>query len=137
MDGDSILNAVGVVLVLAVVGAVAFVGLLIVHPPANPYDEPRANWTLDRVNGTYVRIVHDGGQAVPAEDLVITVDGHPRDFVGSGRLDEGDALLLRARTDSKIVLYWTGGPGRRVFLAGWGPPYRESNVGEARRESRR
>jgi len=120
MDGDHLLTAVGIVLGLVVVGAVVFVGLLVVNPPDNPHDSPEANWTLDRPNDTHARIVHAGGEPVPAEVLLVIVDGNRREFAASGTIVEGDALVVPAAEGAVVELYWTGGRGE-VILKRWQP----------------
>lgn len=120
MDGDRLLTVLGIVLVLGVVGAAVFVGALIVNPPENPHDAPDADWRVDRINETSVRIVHAGGKPIPAEELLVTVDGNRRAFAASGRIATGDGLVVPAARGSNVELYWTGGRGGPVLLTRWG-----------------
>lgn len=119
MDGDRLLDAVGIVLVLAVVASLLFVGMMVVDPPENTHDEPTTDWTLQRENDTHVRIVHAGGESVHADDLMVTVDGDRQTVTASGRVNEGDALVVAAEPGSNIELYWTGGRGGPVLLSTW------------------
>lgn len=120
MDGNRLLNTVGVVLVLAVVGGVVFVGALVVNPPENPQNAPEVNWTLERANDTHVRIVHAGGEPLGADELLVSVDGNRREFATSDpTVGEGDELVVRAAEGTNVELHWTGGERGAVFLARW------------------
>jgi hypothetical protein len=118
--GDRLLNLLGVVVALfVVVGLVGVVLAGLGGPSTDAADAPDAAWTLDRVNGSHVRIVHAGGDAVPASDLVVTVDGVRRRVSWDGVVGAGDAGVVRADRGMVVQLYWTNEAGERVKLRGW------------------
>jgi hypothetical protein len=118
--GDRLLNLLGVVVALfVVVGLVGVVLAGLGGPSTDAADAPDAAWTLDRVNGSHVRIVHAGGDAVPASDLVVTVDGVRRRVSWDGVVEEGDAGVVRADRGLIVQLYWTNEVGERIKLRGW------------------
>lgn len=119
-DDDRLLDYLGVfvaVTLLLMVGALvlAFAGA----PGDRTAEAPGAEWSLERVNDTHVRVVHAGGRPVPADRLVVTVDGYRRRPTWSGLVSRGDATLVRAGTDLLVRLYWTTDRGDRVLLATW------------------
>jgi hypothetical protein len=119
-DGDRLLNVLGVVLALfIVVGVVGVVLAGVSGPSSTGADAPDADWRLDRVNESHVRIAHGGGDAVPAADLVVTVDGVRRRVAWDGLVAEGDTGTVRADRGMIVELYWTNDVGERVKLRGW------------------
>lgn len=121
-DGDRLLNVLGVVLGLFIVVGIAGVVLAGIGGPSTGTDgAPDADWTLDRINESHVQLVHRGGDAVPATDLVVTVDGVRRRASWGGLVDEGDAGVVRADRGMVVQLYWTNDVGERIKLAEWRP----------------
>ena len=119
-EGDRLLNALGVVLAgFIVVGIVGVVLAGMGGPSTDVADAPDAEWTLDRVNDSHVRITHRGGDAVPAADLVVTVDGVRRRVSWDGLVAEGDAGTVRAGRGMIVDLYWTNDVGERIELRSW------------------
>jgi hypothetical protein len=119
-EGDRLLNALGVVLAaFIVVGIVGVVLAGMGGPSTDVADAPDAEWTLDRVNDSHVRITHRGGDAVPAADLVVTVDGVRRRVSWDGLVAEGDAGTVRAGQGMIVDLYWTNDVGERIELRSW------------------
>lgn len=117
-DGDRILTLVGIGLVLFLLSAIGVVVLAAMAGPMGA-EPPNAQWRLERMNDSVVRITHAGGETVAASELVVTVDGFERDITWSGRIEPGDAGRLQATESSSIHLYWDGGRGDRVSLATW------------------
>lgn len=120
-EGDRLLRLIGAGVVLFIVVAVGLLVLAAANAPPES-DAPRANWSIERVNASYTRIVHEGGDPIAAEDVVVTVDGYERSVTWSGRLTEGAAGVFRAREGQMVRLYWTGGHGDRVELDSWRAP---------------
>lgn len=122
-DGDRVLNLVGGLLVVAVIGSLALLVLVGMDAPASPAG-PETDWTLERINDTHVRIVHAGGDPVDASELKATVDGRARPVSWSGRITEGDAGVVRARSGAQrlVRLYWVGGRADRELLERWRLP---------------
>jgi hypothetical protein len=119
-EGDRLLNALGVVLAgFIVVGIVGVVLAGMGGPSTDVADAPDAEWTLDRVNDSHVRLTHGGGDAVPAADLVVTVDGVRRRVSWDGLVAEGDAGTVRAGRGMIVDLYWTNDVGERIELRSW------------------
>lgn len=124
-DGDRLLNVIGIVLVLAILAAIAILVLAAMSAPTSegPSDGPTADWRLERVNETHVRVLHVGGDPVRASELVVTVDGNPRHPRWSaGTVSEGDTAVLLVREGQAVRLFWTGTPGDRELLARWTAP---------------
>lgn len=113
------LNAIGVVLVLVLLGGVVLVVVTAVSPPESTTGAPDANWTLERVNQTHVKIAHAGGEPVSASELLVTVGGDRRVVTVEGVVAEGDAFIVAAEEGAYVQLYWTGGEGGADPLATW------------------
>jgi hypothetical protein len=119
-DGDRLLNLLGVVLAgFILVGLVGVVLAGLGGPSDRAANAPDADWTLERVNGSHVRVAHAGGDAVPAEDLVVTVDGVRRRASWDGVVSEGDSGVVHADRGMVVQLYWTNEVGERVKLQDW------------------
>jgi hypothetical protein len=119
-SGDRILNLLGVALALfIVVGIVGVVLAGLGGPSTSVADAPDANWSLERANASHVELTHRGGDAVPATDLVVTVDGVRRRVSWEGVVTDGDTGLVRADRGTVVELYWTNDVGERIKLRGW------------------
>lgn len=129
-DGDRLLTIGGAVLGLTILLMIGVLAITFAHPPSGGTSGPDAEWSLDRVNATHVRITHAGGEAVNAGRLVVTVDGndrrvtwtvdgYERRVTWTGRVTEGDSGVFRARTDRLVRLYWETDRGERVRLDDW------------------
>ncbi|MFP4187922.1 MAG: type IV pilin [Halobacteriales archaeon] len=100
----------GVILLLLV----ASVAIIIVATPevADTTDAPESDWSIDRVNQSYVSITHEGGSPIDRDNLTVIVEEYPRPTEWSGEEDgvvvEGDSTTVQASTDQDIALYWTG-----------------------------
>lgn len=122
MSDDRSLDAVGVVVALLLV---MMVGVLVltfagaVGGDRQAADAPNAQWTLERVDDTHVRIAHAGGEPVPTDRLVVTVDGYQRRATWSGTVSRGDAGTVTAALNTQVRLYWTTDRGERVRLGSW------------------
>ena len=119
--GDRWLNAIGIFLVVAVLfglGVVLLAGANL--GPDSGRQAPGVDWTLDRVNGSTVRITHAGGDPVEAADLVVTVEGFSRRTTWSGTVTEGDTTLVSATEGQVVRLYWDPDErGVRLQYASW------------------
>lgn len=114
-DGDRLLDLVGVVLVLAVVAALGVVALNLGSPPAGE-GAPAANWTVERVNETHVRVVHAGGDPVRTADLRVTVDGLERDAAWTDPVTESERAVVAASEGTVVRVVWAGGRGDREVM---------------------
>lgn len=119
LSAERKLDLLGVALVLLVVlgtGLAVYGALDIAGQDGS--ETPSINFTAERVNDTHVAIVHDGGDVVRGEELVLTIDG--RDRVPAERfptsVSDGDAAVLQAREGRTVRVYWTGGSGPRDRL---------------------
>lgn len=120
-DRDWLLDAIGIVLVLSVVAGLVLVGFAAMNanaPSERTADPPNVTWSLQPVNATHVRIGHDGGEAVAASDILVTVNGNKRSMTWSGRLTRGDASIIGASRGDLVQLFWTGGEGN-YQLSSW------------------
>lgn len=120
-DGDRILDLVGVglvVLLVAGLGVVVLAGMS--GSGGGEQFRPEANWSVDRVNDTHVRIVHEGGDAVQADDLIVVVGKVDRGIRRQKILQKGEGLVVAVPRNESVVLYWKAGEAkRRVTLARW------------------
>jgi hypothetical protein len=116
-DGDQLLDLIGGVLVVTLVVMLGIGVLVAANAPALRADPPDADWTIQQVNTTYVRIVQTGGEPVAASSLVVTVDGYKRHASWTGRVTPGDAVAVKASRTQVVRLYWVGGRGDRVQVA--------------------
>lgn len=129
-DGDRLLTIGGIVLGLTILLMLGVIAITFAHPPRGGANSPDAEWTLDRVNATHVRLTHAGGESVSAGRLVVTVggndrrvtwtaDGVERRVTYAGPVSEGDSGVFRARADRLVRLYWETDRGERVRLDDW------------------
>jgi hypothetical protein len=121
-DPDRVLNLVGVALVVVVVFSVVALGISSLAADQGSDTAPEADWDLTRLNDTYVRITHAGGEPVPTPDLTVAVDGRARHPEWTDTtLTEGDSAVLRADADSRITLLWEQSQEKRYVLQRWTP----------------
>lgn len=119
-DGDRILTLVGIGLAVAIALAIGVLLLAATSAPSRQPDVPTAEWSLDRVNDTHVRITHTGGDAIEGTHLVVSVDGYERAVNWPPRVVEGDAVVVRAPPGRLVRLYWDGDDrGDRRLLGRW------------------
>jgi FlaG/FlaF family flagellin (archaellin) len=116
-DGDRLLDLIGVVLVVAVAAGVGVVALNV--GSAEESTRPEADWTVERVNDTHVKVVHAGGDPLPAERLLVTTDGVPRSADWPDPVTEDDAATVRAREGTVVKLFWDGGRTRQTLVDSW------------------
>jgi hypothetical protein len=116
-----LVDIAGAVIVLLLVASVA---TIIVGAPevANSPDAPPSNWSIDRVNESYVTITHEGGSPIQRENLTVIVEEYPRPTrwsgVDDGIVREGDSTTVQVSKDQDMALYWTGvDTVRREILA--------------------
>jgi FlaG/FlaF family flagellin (archaellin) len=118
--GDRLLNLLGAVLALFIV--VGLVGVVLAGmggPSTSAESAPEADWSLERVNDSHVRLAHAGGDPVPASDLVVTVDGVRRRASWDGLVRAGDTGTVHADRGMLVQLYWTTERGERIKLDEW------------------
>lgn len=118
-DGDRLLNIVGVLLAVGIIAAVGILLLAASSAPAREPSPPTADWTLDRVNETHVRITHAGGEPVDADQLVVLVNRYERSATWEGRLTPGEGGVVQAGPSQSVRLYWDGGRADQQQLAAW------------------
>lgn len=117
---DRITSAIGIGLVLFIIAAMGVVILAGMSAPAPESMElPNANWTVQRVNDSYVQLSHAGGEPVPGSALAVSVDGIERPMVWTGQVEEGETGLVSATTGQTVRLYWISGRDDRVLLEQW------------------
>lgn len=116
-----LVDIAGAIIVLLLVASVA---TIIVGAPevANSPDAPPSNWSIDRVNESYVIITHEGGSPIQRENLTVIVEEYPRPTrwsgVDDGIVREGDSTTVQVSKDQDMALYWTGvDTVRREILA--------------------
>lgn len=114
-DGDRILNLVGVALVLALVLAVGVLALN--FDPPDAAGAPDANWSIERVNDSHVRVTHAGGQPVRTENLRVTVDSLERSTDFTDPVTPGENATVDASDGSMVRVVWNGGRGDRLIMA--------------------
>ena len=120
IDEDRLLDLFGVVLALAIVGALALLGLGFASVGEESTAPPETDWTLTRVNDSYVRISHAGGEPVRAEALTAAVDGQPRRVAWSATtLVDGEGGVVRAGEGTRVTLVWERSESDRRVLERW------------------
>jgi hypothetical protein len=119
-----LVDVAGGIIVLLLVASVA---IIIVATPevADTPEAPESNWSIDRVNQSYVTITHEGGSPIEKANLTVIVEEYPRPTEWSGEADglvvEGDSATVQVSTDQDVALYWTGvDTVRREVLASEG-----------------
>ena len=120
-SGDRWLNAVGIILVLAILAGfgIVFLAGANLGPGTGP-QPPAVDWSLERVSAETVRITHGGGEPVEAADLVVTVESFSRRTDWSGTITEGDSTLVTASEGQVVRLYWDPDDrGARSLLQSW------------------
>jgi len=115
MDGDTMLNAVGAALVLAVVAGVVVVALNFAGGTTGS-GAPDTDWTIERVNDTAVSVTHDGGEPVRTDEVRVTVDSVSRATDWSDPVTEGDSTVVQATDGSLVRIVWNGGRGDRKIM---------------------
>lgn len=119
-DDDRLLTLIGIALILFVALGMVIVVLAAVNAPSQQApDPPEADWTIERMNASYVRITHAGGEPVPTDKLIVVVGGIERSPSWSGELTDGDAGVFEATRGDTVLLYWNGGRADRVLLDSW------------------
>lgn len=114
-DGDTILTLVGAALVVGLVVAGGVVALNF-DPPADE-DPPAANWTVERVNSSHVRVTHAGGDPVSTDELRVTADGLQRSTDWSDPVTPGESTVVDAVPGTNVRVVWQGGRANRVVMA--------------------
>ena len=113
-DGDRVLNLIGVALVLAVVVALGVVALNFDTPEEDPV--PGGNWSMERVDESTVEVTRTGGQPVPADEIVVTVDGVRRNADWTDPIVTGSSVTVDASEGTLVRIVWTSGRGTRERL---------------------
>jgi hypothetical protein len=116
-DGDRVLDLVGVLLVIAVLGGLGIIAVGIANPGPDPQPTPEANFTFERVNESQVRITHAGGPPVAAADLLVIVDGLERNPGWESNVGEDDTGLVLATEGATVTVYWDGGRADKRVLS--------------------
>lgn len=119
-DGDQLLNLVGIILLLFLILASAILVLIATSPQQQPAAKPDADWQLQKVNESYVRIRHAGGAPVQTENLTVTVDGTPRRPQWTApTLTDGDAGVVRIGDGTRVTLLWSRSEADREVMKRW------------------
>lgn len=119
-DGDRLLNLGGIAIGLLILAMIGVLAITFVEPPSGgTTGSPPTEWTAERVNQTHVRITHAGGESVPANRLVVYVEGYDRRVTWNGMISEGDSGVVRARRGQLVRLYWLTERGERIRLESW------------------
>ncbi len=120
-DGDRMLTFVGVGLVAAIVIALGFIAVgFTVGSSGGQVPDAAENLSLERVNDTHGKIVHDGGEPIETENLVLTVDSYQREQLTRQMprlIIEGDEIVFEVRDDQPARLVYDLGRGDREIVA--------------------
>jgi len=114
-DGDTVLNLVGAVLILAVVTGLVVVGLN--FSGSTGEGAPDTDWTIERVNDTHVRVTHAGGESVRTDELRVTADSVRRAANWTDPVSDGESAVISASDGSLVRVVWNGGRGDRSVMA--------------------
>ena len=113
------LNLAGGALLVFVVGTLALVGFLVATGvPTDSTDAAAANWSVDRVNDTHVRVEHAGGPPVQANEVTVSVDNNQRRTGWSGRVVQGESATVRAGPETVVRVVIGTGDDREVQFQG-------------------
>jgi len=78
---------------------------------------PEADWAVERVNDTHVRVTHAGGEPVRPDELRVTADSVRRATSWTDPISEGDSTVVDATDGTLIRVVWNGGRGDRSIMA--------------------
>lgn len=119
-DGDQLLNLFGIILVLFLIISVAVLVLAAMSAQQRSADTPDADWKLQQMNDSYVRITHAGGEPVQTGNLSVTVDGTPRRPQWTATtLTDGDYGVVRIGEGSTVTLLWMHSEADRDVVKRW------------------
>lgn len=114
---DRLLDFIGVVLVFLVIfGVITLVIAAVNAPLQEEKGNPEVNWTVERVNSSFIRITHGGGDPIDARNITVTANGLIRSVTWSGTLTEGDSGLVRVEQGKTVRIYWTAIEGERALM---------------------
>lgn len=113
-DGDAILRFVGVALVLGIVFAGGVVALN--FDPPEGESAPDADWTIERINGSYVQVTHAGGEPVRRQNVHVTVDGVERATDFPDPVVPDDSTVVPASDGSMVRVAWESEQTNRVVM---------------------
>jgi hypothetical protein len=115
-DGDRILDLVGAALGVGILVALVVLALNF-SPPADGLNEaPETNWTVERVNDTYVAVTLSDGGPVRTDELRVTVDSVARNTNWSDPVNPDESTLVIAGDGTMVRVVWNGGRGDRSIL---------------------
>lgn len=115
-DRDRKLDAAGIVLGVAVLLSIGLLAFGTAQVDSGADQQPDVEWSLDRVDDNHVRIAHDGGEPLYAEELSMTVDGRERPTPFEGTIRSGDSATVPVSEGMRVRLHWTGGTGERELM---------------------
>lgn len=119
MNEDRLLQLVGIALV-GFIGLAVVTGILVAIDPGSDDGGPsETEWSGSALNATHFEIVYVDGAPLPADSLIVSVDGYQRHGTWSGQVRPGDTGLVRVSEDSVVRLYWVAESGPRELLADW------------------
>ena len=119
-DGDQLLNLIGIVLVLFLLVSIAILVLAATSVQQESAAVPDGDWTLTRINESYVRITHAGGEPVQTGNLSVTIDGTPRRPQWTATtLTDGDYGVVRVGEGNRVTLLWMHSEADRDVLKRW------------------
>lgn len=119
-DGDRTLTLVGLGLAVLLVGGTATLVMSATSVGSDAADRPAADWTLTKLNDSYVRIEHAGGEPVRADKLGVNAEGLPRPVSWSDEvLVEGSTGVVHVGSKGRVALLWERSESQRALLAQW------------------
>lgn len=119
-DGDRLINLILLGLVVFIMVGIGGLVLTASFVQDESGANPDTEFGLTRINATHVRITHAGGEAVPTEDLTVTVDGIPVEAQwSSSMLTEGEYGLVRVSQATRLTLLWQHSENERDVLRQW------------------
>jgi hypothetical protein len=116
-EGDDILDAVGVGLLVLIVLGLAITALAASTADDRSGGAPDTEFRFETVNESHVQVVYAGGESVDPSALVVSVDGVQRQVSWGAELGAGDRVVVPVRSGSLIRIYYDPGRGDRKQLA--------------------
>lgn len=122
-DGDQLLNILGIMLVLFLILAFAVLILGAMSAEQRSDEIPNAEWELQQVNESHVRITHTGGDPVQTGKISVTVNGIPRYPQWTATtLTEGKYGVVFVGDGETVTLLWQHSESERDVLQRWRLP---------------
>jgi len=119
-DGDRTLTLVGLGLAVLLVVGTATLVMSATSVGSDAAERPTADWTLTKLNDSYVRVEHAGGEPVRADRLGVNAEGLARPVTWSNEvLVGGSTGIIHVGSKGRVALLWERSESQRALLGQW------------------